>query len=118
MKKTNYSLRGLELEDLDFLFAIENDTRFLKYANRTNPYTKAFLTEYILQSHLSIQEIQQLRLALADATNKALGFVDLFEVDMQHSRGAVGIMIHPDHPHQGLGTLGLQMLLDYCHAHL
>ena len=118
MKKTNYSLRGLELEDLDFLFSIENDTRFWKYANRTNPYTKAFLTEYILQSHLSIQQIQQLRLALADATNKALGFVDLFEVDMQHSRGAVGIMIHPDHHQQGLGTLGLQMLLDYCHAHL
>ena len=57
MKKTNYSLRALELEDLDFLFAIENDTRFWKYANRTKPYTKAFLTEYILQSHFYKTEL-------------------------------------------------------------
>ena len=98
---TKYRLRGLELEDLDSLFAIENDTHLWKYSNRSTPYTKAFLTEYILQSHLPIQEAQQLRLALVDDSDQAKGFVDLFEVDLHHQRAGVGIAIHPEYQNQG-----------------
>jgi|TARA_A100001015_G_C15030862_1_gene733149 diamine N-acetyltransferase len=115
---TKYWLRGLELEDLDSLFAIENDTHLWKYSNRSTPYTKAFLTEYILQSHLPIQEAQQLRLALVDDSDQAKGFVDLFEVDLHHQRAGVGIAIHPEYQNQGLGAVGLSLLLDYCHSYL
>lgn len=118
MKTEGFSLRGLELTDLDLLFEIENDTRYWKYANRTVPYTKTFLTEYILQSHLSIQEAQQLRLVVVDTENLPLGLVDLFEADFHNRRAAVGIAIHPSCQGNGLGGVALRLVLDYCKAHL
>lgn len=113
-----YHLRALELEDLDTLFSIENNRTHWKFANRTHPYTRAFLMEYILQSHLRLQDIGQLRLAVANKSNKALGLVDLFDADLHHRRAAVGIAIHERYQQKGLGSSTLKLLLDYCQKHL
>ena len=115
---TNLSLRALEMDDLDVLFEVENDTQQWKYTDRSHPYTKAFLMEYILQSHLTVQEAGQLRLALSNSQNTALGFVDLFDVDLHHQRAGIGIAIRSDNQNQGLGSTALSLLLDYCRSHL
>lgn len=118
MIEKGFSLRGLELSDLELLFELENDTRYWKYASRSVPYTKTFLTEYILQSHFSIQEAQQLRMVVVNSDDQPIGLVDLFDADFHNRRAAVGIGIHPNYQGNGLGTIALQLVLAYCTEHL
>ena len=40
-------LRALEPRDLDVLFEIENENEFWKYSNRTEPFSKNVLRNYI-----------------------------------------------------------------------
>ena len=118
METNQYHLRALEMQDLDVLFALENDPAIWKYTNRQHPYTKAFLMEYVMQSHLSLAEIGQLRLAIVDAQDRVLGLVDLFDADLHHQRAAVGIAILRGKQNMGLGKQALKLLIDYCQSHL
>lgn len=118
MTHDQYRLRALEMADLDVLCAIENDPAIWKYTNRQQPLTKAFLTEYILQSHLSLSEIGQLRLAIVNMQNQVLGLVDLYDADLHHRRAAVGIAMLKQAQNNGLGAVALSLLLGYCQSHL
>ena len=72
-------LRALEPRDLDVLFEIENENEFWKYSNRTEPFSKNVLRNYIEQQHQDIFEVKQKRFVLSDANSNVLGFVDLFD---------------------------------------
>ena len=53
-------LRALEPRDLDVLFEIENENEFWKYSNRTEPFSKNVLRNYIEQQHQDIFEVTQI----------------------------------------------------------
>ena len=66
-------LRALEISDVDRLYSVENDSSLWKYSNRTHPYSKATLMDYIAQAHQDIYQAGQLRLAIANAQDEAVG---------------------------------------------
>ena len=66
LKGHNLTLRGLELEDLEFLFQIENNESFWEVSHTQTPFSRYILKKYIENSHLDIFETKQLRLLIEE----------------------------------------------------
>ena len=47
-------LRALELDDLEFLFEIENNSKFQKVSSTILPFSKHYLEKYIMESNHDI----------------------------------------------------------------
>lgn len=120
LKTKRLLLRGLEPEDLDFLYRIENNTAFWQVSNTLTPYTRFVLKQYLEQSHLDIYTAKQLRLVIAfnDKPSEAIGAIDLFDFDPFHMRAGVGIVIQEDNQKNGFASEALDVLIGYCFNHL
>tara|TARA_B100001146_G_scaffold68152_1_gene60302 strand:+ start:12912 stop:13430 length:519 start_codon:yes stop_codon:yes gene_type:complete len=108
-----YILRALEPNDLDILYATENDKSLWKYSNTSSPFSKHSLKKFIENSHLDIIEHNQVRLVLSDKNNLPFGFIDLFKYDMINKRAGVGIIIFEKYRSRGLGSISLDLIENY-----
>ena len=108
-----YILRALEPDDLDILYATENDKSLWKYSNTSSPFSKHSLKKFIENSHLDIIEHNQVRLVLSDKNNLPFGFIDLFKYDMTNKRAGVGIIIFEKYRSRGLGSISLDLIENY-----
>lgn len=114
LKGNSCYLRALEPEDLDFLYALENDTSVWEVSETLTPYSKFVLKEYLANSHKDIYEVKQLRLAICAPNHKVLGFIDLFDFNPRHRRAGVGIVImDKEDRNKGVGKESLNLLMDY-----
>jgi diamine N-acetyltransferase len=114
-------LRGLEPEDLEFLYASENDTEIWTVSNTFAPYSRYVLKQYLENSHHDIYTNKQLRLIIASISNpqEPLGAIDLFDFDPFHLRAGIGILIqNKNNRGKGLASEALRLLIDYCFNHL
>ena len=50
LKGNKIHLRALELEDLDYLYALENDESIWEVSNTTTPYSRFVLKQYLAVS--------------------------------------------------------------------
>ncbi|MEM8926864.1 MAG: GNAT family N-acetyltransferase [Bacteroidota bacterium] len=108
------SLRALEPEDLDFLYALENDTEIWEISNTLRPYSRMVLKEYLQNAHRDFFEVRQLRLCVCNSNKKRIGLIDLFDFDPRHRRAGIGIIIlNPADRNQGAGAEALELLLEY-----
>ncbi len=107
-------LRALEPEDLNFMQDVENNTENWKYGDTVQPFSKYILKEYIKVAEKPISESGQLRLLITDEEDhERLGFIDLYEMELMHSRAGVAIIVHPDHQRQGFALEALRMIEEY-----
>jgi len=107
-------LRALEPQDIDFLFAVENDESFWEVSSTQTPFSRFILEQYIASAHQDIHEVKQLRLIIAEnATKNKVGMIDLFNFNPQHKRAGVGILIIDSEQHKGYASEALQLLIDY-----
>lgn len=107
-------LRALEPNDLDFLYALENDTSIWEISGTTTPYSKNVLQLYLDNAHRDIYEVKQLRLCICDHKDIVLGLIDLFEFDPKNHRAGIGIVIKDDErKNKGVGAEAIQLLCDY-----
>ena len=111
-------LRALEPEDIDLLFELENDTDLWKYSNRSQPYSKHLLKNYITNAHKHIFEIRQIKFTIIIENNLPVGFVDLFDYEPLHHRAAVGLVVQKESRERGYGTAALQLIDSYAKKHL
>ncbi len=114
-------LRAVEPEDLDRLYAWENDTDVWSVSGTTAPFSRAQLEAFILtQQQGDIFRTGQLRLIVETrAGNRAVGAVDLFEFDPLHGRAGIGILIHgPENRRQGYASDTLAILCRYARERL
>ena len=108
-------LRSLEIEDLEFLYNIENDESFWELSGTLFPFSKDILLQYIRNAKQDIYQARQYRFVISSEENKiSLGLIDLFDFSAQHSRAGVGIILHPDHQNKGFGSEALSLLITYC----
>lgn len=114
----NISLRALEPEDLDFLFSSENDESFWEISSTQTPYSKYILKNYIENSHQDIYEAKQYRFVICNTQNIAIGMIDLFEFNPQHSRVGIGILLIPAYQGFGYASEALELLIAYTFSHL
>lgn len=112
------SLRALEATDLDFLFAIENDTKFWELSNTQTPYSRGLLQNYIQQAHQDIYEAKQFRFVIQNTENIPVGLIDLFDFDPKNLRVGIGIIVVETAQNKGYAQDALSVLCSYCFKHL
>lgn len=113
------SLRALEPEDLDFLFEVENNTRFWEVSHTQVPFSKFILKQYLNNAHLDIYESKQLRLMIVEKEcQQPVGMIDFFDFNPQHKRAGIGILINTKHQNNGYAFDALNVFTYYCFQHL
>ena len=78
--------RALEIDDLQWLYVIENDESLWKYSNTIVPFSKEILTKYILNSNRDIFEVKQLRMVIFSDEFYRIGLIDLFDFSSENKR--------------------------------
>lgn len=108
-------LRALEPEDLEFLYQIENNTKFWELSHTQLPFSKYILREYLKNAKQDIYEAKQLRLAICKLNTETIGLIDVFDFDFKNKRAGIGIIINNEaNRQQGFGKEAIQLLVDYC----
>lgn len=120
LKGQNIYLRALEPEDLEFIYTIENDESIWEISHTQTPYSRFLIRQYLENAHQDIYEVKQLRLAIClSDSSEAVGLIDLFDFDPQHSRAGIGILIQQSKDrNKGIGSEALQLLIDYAFSQL
>jgi diamine N-acetyltransferase len=120
LKGKTVFLRALEPEDLEFVYAIENDETIWEVSNTQTPYSKFLIRQYLENAHQDIYEAKQLRLAICkNGTFKAIGLIDLFDFDAKNKRAGVGIIIQNEsNRNSGFGKEALSMVINYAFQQL
>ncbi len=115
LKGQHIYLRALEPEDLEFVYAIENNEEIWKISNTQTPYSRFLIRQYLENAHQDIYEAKQLRLAICLLNSDiAVGLIDLFDFDPKNSRAGIGILIQKEEDRtKGIGTEALQLLIQY-----
>lgn len=112
-------LRAVGPEDLEYIYALENNTALWEVGNTITPYAKFRIQEYLENAHRDIYDVKQLRLAICDTHANIKGVVDLYDFDPFHNRAGVGIVISdPTDRKKGYATHGLQLMVQYAFKHL
>lgn len=120
LKGDNIYLRALEPNDLEFIYAMENDLSIWEVSNTQTPYSRFLVKQYLENAHQDIYEAKQLRLAICqDEDFPALGLIDLFDFDPKNRRAGIGIVIQSaENRKQNIGSEALELLINYAFYHL
>jgi diamine N-acetyltransferase len=113
-------LRALEPNDLEFIYAMENDQSIWEVSNTQTPYSRFLIRQYLENAHQDIYEAKQLRLAICqDEDFPAIGLIDLFDFDPKNNRAGVGILIqNVENRNLRIGSEALDLLIRYSFKHL
>ncbi len=108
-------LRALEPEDADLLYKWENDTNVWKVSNTVVPFSRHILRQFIDSQQYDVFETRQLRLIIeAVDTGRAVGTIDLFDIDPYNRRAGIGVLIYDKKERcQGYASSALQILIRY-----
>ncbi len=113
LKDTEISLRSPEPEDLELMYAMENDTTLWSIGNATLPYSRYTLREYLEQSRQDLFTERQARFVITLANGEAAGMIDLADFDPLNSRAEVCIGLLGKHRGKGIATRALTLLCEY-----
>lgn len=114
LKGEHIQLRALEPEDLEYLYALENDPDIWEISGTLTPYSRKVLRAYLETSHQDIYQAKQLRLAICGPDQSVIGLIDLYDFDPKHLRAGIGIVIsQSEHRNQGYGAEALELLCSY-----
>ncbi|GAC1370852.1 MAG: hypothetical protein NVS3B25_12270 [Hymenobacter sp.] len=104
-------LRALEPDDLEFLFALENDPDIWGVSGTLAPVSRHALREYLAHAAADFYAVRQLRLVVCtEIDGPAVGVVDLFDYDPLHERAGVGITIRAAARRHGYATQALELV--------
>lgn len=116
LQKDNIVLRAPELEDVDFLFTLENDAQLWHLSNTTIPFSRFDIEQYVLEAEKDAFRSRQIRFMIdknSGETMKTIGAIDLFDLEPKHRRAGIGIMISEEESGKGLASKALEVLIEY-----
>lgn len=106
-------LRAMELEDLDFLYEIENDEEVWNVGVTNVPYSKRMLLDYVASASGDIYTDKQVRLIMENGEGMAVGVVDLVDFSPSHGRAELGIVVQKAFRGRGYGAAVIDKILVY-----
>ena len=113
LKNDRITLRSPEPEDLELMYAMENDTTLWSVGNATLPYSRYTLRAYLEQSRQDLFSEHQARFVIELAGGEAAGMIDLAEYDPLNSRAEICIGLLGRHRGKGIATETMQLLCEY-----
>lgn len=113
LKNDILKLRALELEDLDFIFEVENNEEFWQISGTQTPFSKYLLKQYLANAQQDIYEAKQLRMLIEDTSKNSIGLIDLFDFDPKNKRAGLGILILKQFQNNGYGKQAISLFIDY-----
>ena len=115
LQNKDIELRAPEPEDLETLYAWENDPSVWHVSNTLVPISRYILKKYLESAGKDIYEMKQLRLIIQLRENqRPIGAIDLFDFDPFHNRAGVGILIAElEERKKGYAGQSLATLIDY-----
>lgn len=118
LKDDVMKLRAPEPEDLELLYAMENDTALWSVGNATLPYSRYTLREYLEQSRQDLITERQARFVIELSNGECAGMIDLVDYDPINSRAEVCIGVLGAYQGKGVATRALQLLCSYASGRL
>ena len=118
LKDDIIKLRAPEPEDLELMFAMENDTSLWCAGNATLPYSRYTLRSYLEQSRQDLLAERQARFVIELVDGTGAGMIDLADFDPINSRAEVCIGILGKYRDKGIATRALQLLCHYAEKKL
>jgi diamine N-acetyltransferase len=98
------------MDDLQWLYLIENDEGLWKYSNTIVPFSKEILTKYILNSNRDIFDVKQLRMVVYSKEVSRIGLIDLYDFSPENKRLALGIIIDEKYRNIGVAKNALSLI--------
>ena len=111
-------LRALELDDLEFLFEIENNRDFWEISYTILPFSKYYLEKYIKESNHDIFLEKQFRFVISIENKYPVGLIDLFDFDPINHRAGIGIVINNTQRKKGYAIKSVKLIEDYSRKNL
>ena len=106
-------LRAMEPEDLDFLYAMENDRGLWNVGNTNVPYSRYVLHDYIANATNDIYRDGQVRMIIENGRGEAVGMADLFDFNAQHRRAEVSVAVCASCRRRGYASAAMRFVADY-----
>jgi diamine N-acetyltransferase len=104
-------LRALEPDDLEFLFALENDPDIWGVSDTLAPVSRHALRAYLAQAATDFYVVRQLRLVVTtEISSLPVGVVDLFDYDPLHQRAGIGITVLASQRRHGYARQALDLM--------
>ncbi len=118
LKGERIYLRALEPEDLELIYAIENDESVWEVSQTQTPYSRFLIKQYLENCHKDIYEVKQLRLVIVTNDDEAVGFVDLFDFDPKNDKVGLGVLVLNEARGKKYGREALELLINYVFTNL
>ena len=106
-------LRAMEPEDLDMLYAMENDRELWDVGENNVPYSRYVLHDYVANASADIYVDRQVRMVIDDAEGDSIGLVDLVNFNPSHRRAEVSIVVRKDKRQRGYAAAAMRLVIDY-----
>mgnify|MGYP003296125149 CR=1 FL=1 len=113
LKSEMLTLRAPEPEDLELMYAMENDTTLWSAGSTTLPYSRYTLRLYLEQSKQDLYAERQARFVIGVENGEAAGMIDLADFDPLNNRAEVCIGLLGKHRGKGIATRAFALLCDY-----
>lgn len=116
LQKNNIHLRSPELEDVDFLFQLENDQSLWHLSNTLTPFSRFDLEQYIMLSDKDIFVTKQARFIITREENQTsivVGAIDLFDFEPLHKRAGIGIIVVENERKKGIAGTAIDLIVEY-----
>jgi diamine N-acetyltransferase len=108
-------LRALDVNDLDFVHACENNSALWHLGATVQPFSKAVIADYIESAQLDIYAAKQLRMMIDTLDGRTIGMIDIYDFDPKNSKAGIGILIaETSDRQQGHAKDALMVLCDHC----
>ena len=118
MRADKIYLRALELDDIEFLFEIENNRDFWEISYTILPFSKYYLEKYIKESNHDIFSEKQFRFVISIENKYPVGLIDLFDFDPINHRAGIGIVINNTYRKKGYAIKSVKLIEDFSRKNL
>lgn len=108
-------LRAVEPQDVELMYRWENDASVWAVSGTIAPFSRHQLERFVEEQQFDLQQTRQQRLMIqTKADGRAVGALDLFELDLLHRRAGIGILIaEPEDRGRGYATDAVQTVVRY-----
>ena len=108
-------LRAPEPEDLEIMLAVENDPLLWKHSSeKTGPYTRYQMKQYIAENTNDIFTDRQLRMMIELQDGRIAGMVDVFDFDARNNKAEIGIVVLPEFRGRGIAKAAISGMEAHC----